>query len=77
MVQPKAVGEAHTVLRIANAGNFDGVKTATASGLRVYPPNQTTSTTIGYSFQALAEEGPIYMSVVGPIQPGTGIPGQL
>jgi hypothetical protein len=65
---------AHTVLRIADVGVFGDVKTATASALRIYPPNQKTSTEIGYSFEALAVKGPIYMWVVGPIRAGTGIP---
>jgi len=68
---------AHTVLRIANAGAFGDVKTATASALKIYPPNQKKSTIIGYSFQALAVKGPIYMWVLGPIRPGTGVPGSL
>jgi len=66
---------AHTTLRIADVYNFAGVKNAAAFALKIYPPNQKTATYISYTFQALAKKGPIYMMVVGPIEPGVGIPG--
>ena len=68
---------AHTVVRIANVGAFSDLKTATAYGLRIYPPNQTKSTTIRFSFEALVAKGKTYMWVIGPIRPGAGKPGSL
>lgn len=68
---------AHTVLQIANVGNFPAskCKPADARGIRVYPPGQFSATEIGYSFRACSAKGPIFLSVE-PIQPGLGVPGQ-
>jgi Domain of unknown function (DUF4232) len=63
---------AHTVLQITNVGVYGNIKTATAYGLRVYPPNQYTSTKVRFSFAALAVKGTTYMWVLGPIRPGAG-----
>ena len=67
---------AHTVLRITDVGNFppSTCDPATAFFLRVYPPNQTASTEVPYSFQACSSAGPVYLHVEA-IQPGVGIPG--
>ena len=45
----------------------------TAAGLRVYPPNQYTSTVIPYPFPACAHTGPVWMDVE-PVTAG-GPPG--
>ena len=66
---------AHTTLRIVNAYNFGGFKTATATALRVYPPNQKKATYIDFTFPALVKKGTIYMMVTGPVMPGAGFPG--
>jgi hypothetical protein len=66
---------AHTTLQIVNAHNFGGFKVATATALKVYPPNQKTATYIDLTFPALVKKGTIYMMVTGPVMPGTGIPG--
>ena len=66
---------AHTTLQIVNAYNFGGFKTATATALRVYPPNQKKATYIDFTFPALMKKGTIYMMVTGPVMPGAGIPG--
>jgi hypothetical protein len=66
---------AHTTLQIADVANFGGVKSATATALKIYPPNQRAATLITYTFRALAVKGPVYMEVIGPIGPGAGIPG--
>ena len=66
---------AHTTLRIVNARNFGGLKTATATALKIYPPNQKTATYIYFTFPALVKKGTIYMMVTGPVMPGAGIPG--
>lgn len=68
---------AHTVVRIADVGAFANLKTATAYGLKIYPPNQTKSTIIRFSFEALVAKGTTYMWVIGPIRPGAGRPGSL
>jgi hypothetical protein len=68
---------AHTVLQITDVGNYppSTCNPATAIGLRVYPPNQTASTVVPYSFRACSSAGPVYLHVEA-IQPGVGIPGQ-
>jgi hypothetical protein len=66
---------AHATLQIVNAYNFGGLKVATATALRIYPPNQKSATYIDFTFPALVKKGTPYMSVSGPIMPGTGIPG--
>jgi hypothetical protein len=66
---------AHTLLQIADAANYGGVKQATAYALKVYPPGQKTATEIMFTFPALAVKGPVYLHVVGPIEPHVGIPG--
>ena len=66
---------AHTTLRIVNARNFGGAKTATATALKIYPPNQKTATHIYFTFPALVKKGTTYMMVTSPIMPGAGIPG--
>jgi len=42
-------------------------KLPTAAGLRIYPPNQTTSKVIPYPFKACDHKGPVYMHV-DPVQ---------
>lgn len=68
---------AHTVVRIIDVGAFGDLKTATAYGLRIYPPNQKKSTRIRFSFEALVAKGTTYLRVIGPIRPGVGVPGSL
>ncbi|MGD0240671.1 MAG: DUF4232 domain-containing protein [Streptosporangiaceae bacterium] len=65
---------AHTTLQITDVYNFGGLKVAAATALRIYPPNQKTPTYIDFSFGALVKKGPVFLHV-GPITPGTGIPG--
>jgi len=52
-------------LQIVEAGNFPPAtcRMATASGLRVYPPNQTASKVIPFPFQSCSRSGPIYLRV--------------
>jgi hypothetical protein len=56
-------------LRIVVAGNFPSsrCKQTTAAGLRVYPPNQTTTKTVAFPFEACSRSGPTVLSV-GPIR---------
>ena len=64
---------AHAILQIVEAGNIAGCHLRTAAGLKVYPPGQRRSTDIGgFSFRACSNRRVLS---VGPIQPGTGIPG--
>jgi hypothetical protein len=46
----------------------------TATGLRVYPPNNTASVIVPFSFRACGKAGPSFLSVT-PAAAGTGIPG--
>jgi hypothetical protein len=48
-------------LDIADAGAF--CKPVTAAGLRVYPPNQTTSKVVPIPFSACPHAGPVWMGV--------------
>jgi hypothetical protein len=68
-------GTSHVVLQIVNVSNFGGACTAvSAARLRVYPPNQTVSDDVWFTFQACSNTGPIYLTV-RPVQAGAGIPG--
>jgi Domain of unknown function (DUF4232) len=52
-------------LRVTEAGNFPRARChmAEAAGVRVYPPNQTTSKIIPFPFYACTHTGPAYLSV--------------
>jgi hypothetical protein len=67
----------HTVVRIADVLNFPAsrCKPVAASGLRVYPPDQTEAAEIPFGFRACSVKGPIFLSVQA-VQPGVGIPGR-
>jgi hypothetical protein len=67
---------AHTVLQITEAGDFSRSQCApvTAFGLKVIPPDETTSAGVPFNFRACSKAGPVYLSVQ-PVQPGIGIPG--
>jgi hypothetical protein len=56
---------ATAVLRIVEAGNFPTASChqVTAAGLRVYPPNLTTSKVVPFPFLACSSTGPVYLSV--------------
>jgi hypothetical protein len=56
---------ARAVLRIAVAGNYpeSTCHRVSAAGLRVYPPNTTTSKVIPLPFEACSRSGPVYLSV--------------
>jgi hypothetical protein len=56
---------ATAVLRIVEAGNFpsSACHQVTAAGLRVYPPNSTTSKVVPFPFAACSRTGPQYLSV--------------
>jgi hypothetical protein len=47
---------------------------ASAVGLKVYPPGDTTATTVPFSFQACKKAGPVFLTVRTTVA-GTGIPG--
>jgi hypothetical protein len=68
---------AHTVLQIVDVGNFSAskCKPADATGLRVYPPDQTVAAEIPFGFRACSAKGPVFLTVQA-IQPGVGIPGR-
>jgi hypothetical protein len=56
---------ATAVLRIVEAGNFPTATChpVTAAGLRVYPPNMTTSKVVPFPFSACSSAGPAYLTV--------------
>jgi hypothetical protein len=56
---------ATAVLRIVEAGNFPRTVCGqvTAAGLRVYPPNLTTSKVVPFPFSACSLTGPVYLNV--------------
>ncbi len=56
---------ATAVLRIVDTGNFSssGCRRVTAAGLRIYPPNATTSKVVPFPFSACSRAAPIYLSV--------------
>jgi hypothetical protein len=66
---PGATG--HALLGIRDWGAICS-KPVTATGLKVYPPGQTAAKEIDFTFDACAHRGVL---VVGPLRPGTGIPG--
>jgi hypothetical protein len=72
-----APGEtAHTVVQISDVSNFSRSRCApvTAFGLKVIPPDETTSKGVPFSFRACSKAGPIYLTVQ-PVQSGVGVPG--
>lgn len=56
---------ATSTLQVTDVGNFPSSACAPASawGLRIYPPNQTSSVLVKFPFQACAKTGPSYLSV--------------
>ena len=65
LVRLASGGTASAVLQITEAGNFPSVacRPVTAAGLRVYPPNQTTSKLIPFPLRACARAGLVYLHV--------------
>jgi hypothetical protein len=66
---------AHVELAITDVSNFpaSACHPVTATGLRVFPPNDRRSESIPISFRACQKRGPKYLSVTTTIA-GTGIP---
>jgi len=65
---------AHTELRWTDVTVFPASScrpTSAAVELRVYPPNQRSSTDAEFGLEACSHAGPVYLSV-GPIIPGVG-----
>jgi hypothetical protein len=67
---------AHTVVQITDASNFSAsrCKPATATGLKLIPPDEHTSAGVPFNFPACSKKGPIFLSIQ-PVQPGVGVPG--
>ena len=55
----------HALVGVVNAGVIPPAQChpVTASGLRVYPPNQTQSRVVPYPFPACSRTGPIYLFI--------------
>lgn len=62
---------AHAILRVEDWGALCS-KEVVADGLRVYPPGETRSEPVPFSFGACAHRGVL---IVGPVRAGVGIPG--
>jgi len=58
----------HALVGVVNAGVIPPAQChpVTASGLRVYPPNQTQSRVVPYPFPACSTSGPVYL-LAGPV----------
>jgi len=58
----------HALVGVVNAGVIPAPQChpVTASGLRVYPPNQTQSRVVPYPFPACSRTGPVYL-FIGPV----------
>jgi len=62
---------AHAILRVVDWGALCS-KEVVAEGLKVYPPGETRSEPVPFSFGACAHRGVL---IVGPVRAGVGIPG--
>jgi hypothetical protein len=62
-------------LGIINAAAFNPTtcKKVNAIGLRVSPPNNTTSTIVSFPFAACSKKGPVFLSE-GVVLAGVGVP---
>jgi len=67
---------AHVLLQIADTGVYSPsvCKPKNATGLKVYPPNDTVAQTVPFTFSACSKSGPVYLHVRTTVA-GTGIPG--
>lgn len=67
---------AHALLQIADTGVYPPLACArkNATGLKVYPPNDTAAQVIPFTFSACSKKGPVYLHVRVTVA-GTGIPG--
>ena len=66
---------AHVILRVTDVGNYPAstCEPTQAIGLRIYPPNQTASVVVQYTFEACAKAGDNYLAV-DAVNAGVGIP---
>jgi hypothetical protein len=67
---------AHATLQIVDVGSYPPAtcRPATATALRVYPPNDFRSAIVPFRFRACASAGPAFLRVT-PIEPHVGVPG--
>jgi hypothetical protein len=65
---------AHVLLRVVDTGALPGCHPAAAVELRIYPPGDTASVMVPFSFSACKKHGPVYMYVRATMS-GAGIPG--
>jgi hypothetical protein len=75
LVTLSPLATSHVLLKIVNVGIFPSstCQPTQASGLKVYPPNDTTATVVPFHFQACAKSGPVFLTVRTTVA-GTGIP---
>ena len=67
---------AHVFLEITDVAFFppSACQPTSAVGLKVFPPGDTTATTVPFSFQACKKTGPVFLTVRATVA-GTGSPG--
>jgi uncharacterized protein DUF4232 len=67
---------AHALVRFADVGAFSpsSCRPKTAGALRVFPPGETASRLVPFSFQACSKPGPVFLTV-RVVEPGVGVPG--
>jgi hypothetical protein len=67
---------AHMTLQVTDVSNFpaSACHPATATTLRIFPPNDRRSLRLSFSLRACRSSGPVYMSVT-TTEAGAGIPG--
>jgi hypothetical protein len=67
---------AHVLVRITDVGNLPATscRPATATQLKVFPPDERAARFVPFSFRACSKSGPVFLSVRA-VEPGVGIPG--
>ena len=67
---------AHALVGFTEVGNFSSssCRPKTAAALKVFPPGETTSRFVPFSFRACSKPGPVFLSVRA-VEPGVGVPG--
>jgi hypothetical protein len=80
VIEPSAVvlapgGTAHLILQTVDVANYSppACDPTPATGLRIYPPNQTGSVVLRIPFEACAKTGANFLGV-DPVSAGVGIP---
>jgi Protein of unknown function (DUF4232) len=65
---------AHVLIRVVDTGALPNCHPSAAVTLRIYPPDDSGSVSVPFSFSACKRHGPVYLFVRATMS-GTGIPG--